>query len=81
MPCPASGFNSPHNMRMVVVLPLPLGPRKPDDLPFRHFEIDMVHHHPAAEALRQPIHLDNVTAPIPSAAPRLHYLKSLKKAI
>ena len=29
VPLPASGVSSPHNMRMVVVLPEPLGPRKP----------------------------------------------------
>jgi hypothetical protein len=35
VPRPASGFRSPHSMRIVVVLPLPLGPRKPQMRPVR----------------------------------------------
>src|SRR6185436_8735923 len=33
-PCPSLGSSSPHNMRMTVDLPEPLGPRKPKMLPF-----------------------------------------------
>jgi hypothetical protein len=33
VPLPASGVSSPHSMRIVVVLPLPFGPRKPQMRP------------------------------------------------
>src|SRR5690349_12905381 len=33
VPSPASGVSNPHSMRMVVVLPLPLGPRNPKICP------------------------------------------------
>ena len=45
-------------MRMVVVLPEPLGPRKPHTSPSRHRDIDMIDRDLAAEALGQPVHID-----------------------
>ncbi len=33
VPAPELGWSSPHSMRMVVVLPAPLGPRKPNTSP------------------------------------------------
>jgi len=33
LPSPSSAFSNPHNIRMVVVLPEPLGPRKPHTSP------------------------------------------------
>ena len=41
-------------MRMVVVLPVPLGPRKPQIAARRDLEVDMVDHRALAEALDQP---------------------------
>ena len=40
-------------MRMVEVLPAPLGPRKPKASPARHVEVDLVDGGEVAEALRQ----------------------------
>ena len=42
VPLPSSGVSRPQSMRMVVVLPLPLGPRKPQMRPRGHREIDVV---------------------------------------
>src|SRR5262245_19671873 len=43
-----------------------IGPEEADDLSFRHFEIDMVHHHPAAEALGEPCDRDDVHSSLTS---------------
>ncbi len=41
-------------MRIVLVLPAPLGPRKPKASPALHVEVDGVHGREVAEALGQP---------------------------
>ena len=46
-------------MRMVVVLPLPLGPRKPQIWPRATWMRDMVDHRARAEALDQAAHVDD----------------------
>ena len=48
----------PHSMRMNVVLPLPLGPRKPKISPVADLERDVVDDHALAEALGHAAHVD-----------------------
>ena len=40
---------------MVVVLPAPLGPSRPDELPSSHHEVDAVEGGEVAEALDEPL--------------------------
>ena len=48
---PALAWVSPRSMRIIVVLPAPLGPRKPKALPRGNVEIDVVDRGALAEAL------------------------------
>ena len=72
VPLPPSGTRSPHSMRMVVVLPLPLAPRKPQISPLRDLQAQPVDHRCGAEALAQIVHVDDeavIARIISSAAP------------
>ena len=55
-------------MRMVVVLPLPLAPRKPQIWPCRDLEVEPVDHAPRAEALAQPVDVDDELGHRPTRA-------------
>ena len=46
-------------MRMVVVLPLPLGPRKPQIWPRSTWMLTVIDHGALAEALGQILHVDD----------------------
>ena len=45
---------------MRVVLPAPLGPRRPMTRPGRHLEVDAVEHHPVPEPLADAARLEEV---------------------
>ena len=68
--CPPSGVSRPQSMRMVVVLPLPLGPRKPKISPSQHAQREVLDDALAAEALAQPRDVDRRPARSPLMAPR-----------
>ena len=59
VPPPPSGFTSPHSIRIVVVLPLPLAPRKPQISPVCHRERQAVDNLARAIALVQIAHIDH----------------------
>ena len=56
---PLVGGKTPHRMRMVVLLPAPLGPRKPTISPARHLERDVVDRGQRAEPLGEMAGLDH----------------------
>jgi hypothetical protein len=53
VPSPLSGVSSPQSIRIDVVLPLPFGPRKAEDLAAAHGQREILHHVMTAEALVQ----------------------------
>ena len=61
-PEPPSGLSRPHSMRMVVVLPLPLAPRKPQISPSATCRLEAFDHLEIAETLAQSADVDGVFA-------------------
>ena len=55
---PALACVRPSSVRMIVVLPAPLGPRKPNAHAARHLQVDAVERGALAEALGQAGRLD-----------------------
>ena len=61
-PAPASGTSRPHSMRIVVVLPLPLAPRKPQISPFGDLQLRPSTTLRAPKLLRRSSNVDDVVA-------------------
>ena len=59
-------------MRMKVVLPLPLGPRKPKISPRAHLQIDVIDDGAVAEPLGHAAHVDGEFAQASASRVKLH---------
>ena len=61
-PVPASGLSRPQSMRIVVVLPLPFAPRKPQISPSADLQVQAFDDLQVAETLAQSVDVDDVSA-------------------